>query len=179
MKTRRTPWWHPLTALIVGVAAGAGVALLDERCDLGVIGAPWFVAALLVAIGVGVGVLAWNVRKYAATDPRKRPSTFINPLFAFRTLALCKALILAGAALAGWYGGQIIPSIAHLEASYYANAVAECAVTAVVCLADMVVGIIGERWCELPPLDGPESAKAKQRATGRNVAPAAAKTRHE
>ncbi|MBW3080501.1 DUF3180 domain-containing protein [Bifidobacterium saguinibicoloris] len=176
MNARRTPWWHPAVAIAAGVAAGAGVAELGERFNLTLIGAPWFVAAVLIAIGVIVLVLAVNVHKYANTDPRKRPNTFINPTLAFNTLVLCKALILAGAALAGWYGGQIIPAVAHIEAEYYAQAVLECAVTAVVCLIDMVIGIVGERLCQLPPGEGPENPRMRKAAKERGVAPTAAKT---
>lgn len=176
MSAHRTPWWHPVLGLVLGVAAGAGVAMLGERYGLTLIGAPWFVAALLVVIGIVVLVLAINVHKYATTDPRKRPNTFVNPTLAFNTLVLCKALILAGAALAGWYGGQIIPAVAHIEAEYYAQAVTECAVTAVVCLIDMVIGLVGERLCELPPGEGPENPKMQRAAKERGVTPAAAKT---
>ena len=176
MNARRTPWWHPVLALLVGVLAGVGIAMLGEHYDASLIGAPWFVGALLIIVGIVVLVLALNVHKYATTDPKKRPNTFVNPTLAFNTLVLCKALILAGAALAGWYGGQIIPSVAHVEASFYEHAVVECAITAAVCLIDMVIGLVGERLCQLPPTEGPEHPKTKAAARKREVAPAAAKT---
>lgn len=179
MSTRRTPWWQPALGIVLGLAAGAGVAVLGERYGLTLIGAPWFVAALLVAIGVLVLVLAINVHKYATTDPRKRPRTFVNPTIAFNTLVLAKALILAGAALAGWYFGQIIPIAGHMEADFYARSVLECAVTGVICLADMVVGIVGEWLCQLPPTEGPENPKMKRAMKERGVAQAAARTASE
>ncbi len=40
---------------------------------------------------------------------------------------------LAGAALTGWYGGQILASLPHMEAELYSQAVIECAVAAVAC----------------------------------------------
>lgn len=175
MNARRTPWWHPLIALLLGALAGVGIAMLGEHYSVTLIGAPWFVAVLLIIVGIVVLVLALNVHKYANTDPKKRPNTFVNPALAFNTLVLCKALILAGAALAGWYGGQIIPSIAHFEASFYEHAVVECAVTAAVCLIDMVIGLVGERLCQLPPTEGPESPKIEAAARKRDVAPAATK----
>ena len=131
MSTRRTPWWQPALGIVLGLAAGAGVAVLGERYGLTLIGAPWFVAALLVAIGVLVLVLAINVHKYATTDPRKRPRTFVNPTLAF---------------------------------------------TGVICLADMVIGLVGEWLCQLPPNEGPENPKMKQAARERGITPAAAKT---
>lgn len=179
MSAHRTPWWQPVLGIVLGLAAGAGVALFGERYGLTLIGAPWFVAAVLVAIGVLVLVLAINVHKYATTDPRKRPRTFINPTIAFNTLVLAKALVLAGAALAGWYFGQIIPSIGHMEAEFYAQAVIECAVTGVVCLLDMIVGLVSEWLCQLPPNEGPENPKMKEATRARGVAPAAARTTTE
>ena len=176
MNARRTPWWYPLIALLLGVLAGVGVAILGEQYSVTLIGAPWFVAALLIIVGLVVLVLALNVHKYDNTDPKKRPNTFVNPSLALNTLVLCKALILAGAALAGWYGGQIIPSITHVEASFYEQAVVECAITAVVCLIDMVIGLVGEYLCQLPPSEGAENPKLKAAARKREIAAAAAKT---
>ena len=67
----------------------------------------------------------------------------MDPQKAFGTLVACKALGLAGAALAGWYGGQIIMSLPHGEAEFYSQAIIECVVACVVCVADMIVGIVG------------------------------------
>ncbi|MDE8480872.1 DUF3180 domain-containing protein, partial [Klebsiella pneumoniae] len=75
------------------------------------IGAPRIVTGLLAVLGVIVLILALQVHKYANTDPKKRPHSFINPTIAVYTLVLSKALGLAGATLAGWYGGQIVMSL--------------------------------------------------------------------
>lgn len=179
MKARRTPWWHFAVAIALGLLAGAGIATYGERSSLSLVGAPWLVAGLLALLGVVVLVLALQVHKYASTDPKKRPHSFINPTRALYTLVLAKALGLAGAALAGYYGGQILVSLPHIEASFYQQAVLECAVTGVICLADMVVGIIGEWLCQLPPSEGAEHPKMK-RAADRSrglAAPTAAKER--
>ena len=106
MKVRRTPWWYYLVALIIGLAGGVGLAMLDERMATSLLGAPWFVDVVLMAMGIAVLALALQVHAYANTDPAKRPHAFINPQRAMITLVLAKALGLAGAALAGWYGGQ-------------------------------------------------------------------------
>mgnify|MGYP000122667488 FL=1 len=176
MNARRTPWWHAAIALVLGLGVGAGVAVLGESSGTTLIGAPWFVPVVLGAIGVVALVLALNVHKYAATDPKKRPKTFVNPAVAFNTLVLCKSMVLAGAALAGWYGGQIIPTLAHIEGSFYGQAVLECAVSAAVCLADMVIGFVGEWLCQLPPTEGPENPKVKGQQRQGTLAGAAAKT---
>lgn len=174
MKARRTPWWQYVVAAALGLLAGMALALYGESYGLSLIGAPWFVSLLLALLGVVVLVLALQVHRYATTDPRKRPHTFINPTRAAYTLMLAKALGLAGAALAGWYGGQIALSVSHMEAPYYRDAVIECAIAGVICLADMVIGIVGEWLCQLPPTEGPDNPRMKERARRRVTSPAAA-----
>ena len=126
----------------------------------------------LSELGVIVLILALQVHKYANTDPKKRPHSFINPTIAVYTLVLAKALGLAGATLAGWYGGQIVMSLSHIEADFYAHAVTECAIAAVVCIADMIIGIIGEWLCQLPPNEGPENLKIKEAKRRSDIAQA-------
>ena len=63
-------------------------------------------------------------------------------------------------------------SLSHIEAEFYAQAVTECAVAAVVCIADMVIGIIGEWLCQLPPNEGPENPKIKEANRRRDMAQA-------
>ena len=104
MKTRRTPWWQYVIGAVLGLLAGIGLASYGESSGLSLIGAPWIVPGLLAVLGVIVLILALQVHKYANTDPKKRPHSFINPTIAVYTLVLAKALGLAGATLAGWYG---------------------------------------------------------------------------
>lgn len=100
MKTRRTPWWQYVIGAVLGLLAGIGLASYGESSGLSLIGAPWIVTGLLAVLGVIVLILALQVHKYANTDPKKRPHSFINPTIAVYTLVLAKALGLAGATLA-------------------------------------------------------------------------------
>lgn len=179
MKARRTPWWYYLVALAVGLGAGAGLAKIGEATRVSLIGAPWIVPAMLALLGIVVLVLALQVHKYATTEPAKRQST-IDPQRAVYTLVLAKALGVAGAALTGWYGGQILMSLAHADASFYSNVIRECLFTGAVCIADMIIGVVGEWLCQLPPDDGPDNPASKarrQRALGRAAAKDAASNR--
>lgn len=45
----------------------------------------------------------------------------------------------------------------------------------VVCVADMIVGIVGEWLCRIPPIDGPESPAVKKAAQRNRYAAAATK----
>ena len=91
MKTRRTPWWQYVIGAVLGLLAGIGLASYGESSGLSLIGAPWIVTGLLAVLGVIVLILALQVHKYANTDPKKRPHSFINPTIAVYTLVLAKA----------------------------------------------------------------------------------------
>ena len=145
----------------------------DEISGLSLIGAPWIVPTILILLGITILILALQVHRYATTDPGKRRG-FIDPVKATYTLILAKALGVAGAALTGWYAGQITLSVVHSDAPFYGQAILECSVTGGVCLIDMVIGIISEWLCQLPPSEGPENPKIKELRRRRNMARGAA-----
>ena len=149
MKIRRTPWWQYVVALLLGLIAGCLLVQVSESSGLSLLGAPWFVSVVLLLLGIVVLVMALQVHQYATTDPQKRARL-----------------------------GQILLVLDHIEADYYATAVTQCAVAAVICLADMVIGIVGEWLCQLPPMEGPENPKMKAAKRRRGIASATAKTRH-
>ena len=165
MSARRTPWWHYATAIALGLMAGALLAKITEKSDLALIGAPWIVPIALGIIGIIVLVLAYQVRLYV-----KGKRKYLNPAISLYALVLSKALGLAAAALLGWYGGQLLMSLGHADAPFYAEAIVECAVSAAVCLIDMIIGIVGEWFCQLPPNEGPEHPKTKAAEAARKLA---------
>ncbi|MDF7641301.1 DUF3180 domain-containing protein [Bifidobacterium sp. ESL0784] len=172
MSARRTPWWYYAIAALIGLLLGAILVKSDEMSGLSLIGAPWFVAFILVLLGAAVLILALQVHQYAITDPKKRKS-WIDPTKAVYTLVLCKALGLAGAGLAGWYMVQVLLTLPHWGIPYYQNVIIQCGVTTVICIGDMAVGIIGEWLCQLPPSEGAENPKmkaAKRRERQRKLA---------
>ena len=72
MKARRTPWWHYVLAAMLGLLAGLGFAKYGEITGLPLVGAPWVVPVVLIALGLMVLVLALQVHKYTTKDPLKR-----------------------------------------------------------------------------------------------------------
>ncbi|MBW3088414.1 DUF3180 domain-containing protein [Bifidobacterium sp. 82T24] len=168
MKMRRTPWWQYVVAIVLGTLCGATLVKATEHSAYTLIGAPWLVSLLLAMLGTLVFVMSWQVHKYVKGEFKA-----MNMDRAVNTLLLAKSLGVAGAALAGWYGGQLIMSLGHLEAEFYSDAALECGVATVICLIDMVIGIVGEHWCQLPPKDGPEHPKTKEAERRRGLAPAA------
>ena len=169
MKAQRTPWWYYLLAALIGLIGGLLLVKIDEVSGLTLIGAPWVVPAVLLVLGIAIFISAQQIHRYANTEPAKR-SGFIDPTRAVYTLVLAKALGIAGAALTGWYVGQIIMSLSHTEVTYYQQVIVECAVTAAVCLIDMVIGIISEGLCQLPPGEGPEHPKIQELQRRRELA---------
>lgn len=177
MKARRTPWWQYVLAAALGVLAGMGLAKYGEVEGLPLVGALWIVPVVLIALGLTVLYLALQIHKYTTDDPLKRAQLKpLDPQRAFGTLVACKALGIAGAALVGWYGGQIIICLPRSEATFYNQAIIECAVACVVCVVDMIIGIVGEWLCQLPPVDGPESPKVKKTTQRQRYATTATKT---
>lgn len=168
MKMRRTPWWQYVVAIILGTLCGATLVKATEHSAYTLMGAPWLVSLLLAMLGTLVLIMSWQVRKYVKGELKA-----MSMDRAVNTLLLAKSLGIAGAALAGWYGGQLLMSIGHLEAEFYGDAALECGVATVICLVDMVIGIVGEYWCQLPPKDGPEHPRTKEAERRRNLAPAA------
>ncbi|WP_051198327.1 DUF3180 domain-containing protein [Bifidobacterium sp. AGR2158] len=164
MRAHRIRWWVYLLAVVLGVGGGAATAMLEERHHVSLLGLPWFVSAVLAVFGIGVLVAAWQVHRYTTTEPRKRVQLkTITPERAVDTLILTKALALAGAVLLGWYGGELLMVLGHLQAPYYRRIAIECVVACAASLIDMVCGIIGEGFCQLPPSEGPEHPKIERK----------------
>ncbi|MFK3576038.1 DUF3180 domain-containing protein [Bifidobacterium thermacidophilum] len=161
MTMRRTPWWQYMIAALAGCLLGVGVAKLSDSLQFDMLGAPVAVSVVMLVMGLVVLALAIQVHTYARTDPKKRTRR-LDPERAVNTLILSKALGLAAAFLLGWYGVQLVVALPHGEAPYYASAIRECAIAAAVSLIDMIIGIISEWFCQLPPDEGPENPKIKE-----------------
>lgn len=147
MKARRTPWWWYVIAMLVGLLAGMGISHLEETRGLGLAGIPYLASAVMVVVGFIVLYLAWQVHKYTTTDPKKRAQ--LKPMDSERcvnTLIVSKALAIAGALLAGWYGGQIVMLYDRFEAPFFRHIVIECIIAVIASVIDMVLGIISEDY---------------------------------
>lgn len=161
MRARRTAWWQYVVALILGLLAGIGLMSIMERTALNLSGVPWIIPLLLLIVGIVVLILALQVRAYIKADRKDRKR--LSPSKAVMTLLLAKSLGLASAALAGWYGGQLLMALPHAEASLYATTIRECVWAVIVCVVDMIIGIVSEGMCQLPPNEGPEHPDCRRR----------------
>lgn len=121
----------------------------------------WVVDVTLLALAGGVLWAGWAVRAYLRGD---RPS--LDPLRAARTFVLAKAAALTGALLGGWYLAQVLAVLGDLGIeSLRARAVA--AGVAVACSVVLsVVGLVVEKFCEIPPGDDGTTSEHDARASG-------------
>lgn len=161
MKAYRTPWWYLALGLLFGFVLGAFLVSSTESSAMSLAGAPWIVVAIMVVAGIVTFAMAWQTHQSVGEKAKnkKRPS----PQFSVAALMLSKALGMAGAILCGWYVGQLLMSLPHSEISLYGSVIRECAISGFVCFVDMLIGILGEWLCQLPPEDGPEVANKANR----------------
>ncbi len=172
MRISRTPWWYYVIAVVLGALIGTFLVWRTRTTAIAPVGAPWFVSGVLFVLGVVVLVLAWQVHQYVTGKVKE-----IDVDKASTTLVLCKALAIAGAALAGYYGGELAMCIVWRDVAFYQGLIAECSVACAVTVIDMIIGIVGEGWCQLPPQEGPEHPNAKKRKKRRRDAVVAAVSR--
>ena len=141
-------------ALTSGGALGLGWLLVMLLEDQGVYlsPVPWVVGPVLVVLSVVVLWSAWTVRAY---QRGRRPG--LSPLRAARTAALAKAAAITGALLAGWYGAQGLVALGNAQFESQQSRALAAGVACVCAVVLAVAGLVGERFCQLPP-PGDEAA---------------------
>jgi Protein of unknown function (DUF3180) len=109
---------------------------------------PWFAAVAIIVVAVVVLVLGWEVRRSVRGE---RP-TPVDPLAAARVVVLAKAAVYGGAVLVGWYAGQALVLLSDVSVTRGERLVVAGA-TAVAAAVLAGAGLLGQRWCRLPPDD--------------------------
>lgn len=156
MKAYRTPWWYFALGLLFGFVFGAFLVSITESSAISLSGAPWIVLAVMIIGGIVTFVLALQTHQYATSNPKERKP--FNMQMAVSALMLAKSLGMAGAILTGWYAGQIFVCWPHADIPLYSNVIRECVIAGIVCIIDMIIGIVGEWMCQIPPEDGADAA---------------------
>lgn len=115
----------------------------------------WVSAALMVAMAALVISAGLPVRRFL----RGRATHPLNPLRAARSLVLAQAAALTGAAVLGWYAGQLAVVLPDLELVSYQRLVWR--LVAVVAAAGVLIaaGLVTQRWCRVEP---PEEADEEE-----------------
>lgn len=110
----------------------------------------WPGLALLVAVGVGLVIVAWPIRRWRAGRLERR----LDPIRAFRTLLIARAAALAGAIVAGSYLALGLVVAGEGSASGFARGLGWSLAYAVGGALLVLVGLIVQSWCRLDPPPG-------------------------
>ncbi len=162
MRTIRPAW---LVAVAV-VLAGAGW-LVTELTSRASIALPVLPLSSLITMGLIVVIcliLGFKVRRWRDGNRDK----VLDPLMAARTVVLAQACAYAGAVLFGWHAGIMadqLPTISmRADLGIIWQIVALLAGGAIM----VVVGVIVERFCKLPPedTDPPQNHRPKRDGRG-------------
>ncbi|MFD6444647.1 DUF3180 domain-containing protein [Promicromonospora sp. NPDC060204] len=160
---RRTPV-RSLIAVLVAVAVVGWLVLrgLEARAVyLPVV--PWLVDVAILALAGAIFWLGWGVRAY---QRGKRPN--LDGIRAARTLVLAKAAALTGSLLGGWYLAQVLVVLGDLAIEPRRDRAVAAGVAVLCSVALAVVGLVVEKFCELPPSDKDRSGSEE----GESPAPA-------
>jgi hypothetical protein len=144
---------NPLLLLAIGVAVGILgwlTALLTTRYSLNT---PVLPLTALITMGVivvltlvlGIRVLRWRNGK------KKK---MLNPILAAWTLVLAQACAYTGTVLLGWHAGIFIDQLRLWNLRSEQGITWQALAMAGGGLAMIVVGLVVERFCRIPPEDG-------------------------
>jgi len=142
---RTRPTVLALGAVVVLALGWLLLQLLDSR-GVHLPPVPWAVTAALGVIAAGVLTGGLVVRAYLrGKHPRLRG------VHAARLVVLGKAAAWAGALLAGWYGAQALAVLALWEIAAQRDRFAPALVACGAAVVVAVVGLVTERFGQLPP----------------------------
>jgi hypothetical protein len=152
MRTLKYSW---LGLIVLGGAVIGWLAnLLTTR---GALPAPVLHPSSLATMGAVVVftlVLGLRVRRWR-NGKRDRE---LNPVLAARTLVLAQACAYAGALIIGWHAGILVDELSLLAYRPGGTVLLQVLVMMGAGLVMVIVGLVVERFCKLPPED-PDSLK--------------------
>jgi hypothetical protein len=160
---RRTPITSLIAVLVAVALVGWLVLRALEARSVYLPEVPWLVDVAILALAGAVFWSGWAVRSY---QKGKRPS--LDGLRAARTLVLAKAAALTGALLGGWYLAQVLVVLSDLTIEPRRDRAIAAGVAVLCSIVLAVVGLIVEKFCELPPSDEDRSSSDE----GESPAPA-------
>ena len=140
---------------VIGTVLAVVVDVVLESQGFSLPGLPWFAVIGMLVLAAILLVLGWPIKKWNDGDRTKE----IDPIQAARVAVMAKASALTGAGLAGWYLGNA--GYYFLSAPGIRNDLAAGMLIAMIAAAAlMIVGLIVEGFCEIPPQDPPGAETA-------------------
>jgi hypothetical protein len=163
---------QPLALALIGLilaVAGWSAAVITSRYGMATPVLPATALAtmaviILITLVLGLRVLRWRNSNKPESRGRKAA---LDPLLAARTLVLAQACAYAGTVLLGWHAGIFLDQLrlwsfrSNQELTWLALGMAAGG------LVMIVVGLLVERFCRIPPEDG--DTKDIDGKTGRQV----------
>jgi hypothetical protein len=147
---RSRPGLQVTTVIIVGLVAlilswfgvrwwvASGHSIVDPG---------WWGLVAMVFLGGGIIVAGTQVRNYRDG----RSGVAMTALRAARTLVLGQAAALTGAALAGWYTGNVLVLLPDADIDSQLSRIWVLLAHAVVAVLLAVAGMLVQRWCRVRP----------------------------
>lgn len=140
---------------VIGTLLAVVVDVVLESQGFSLPGLPWFAVIGMLVLAAILLVLGWPIKKWNDGDRTKE----IDPIQAARVAVMAKASALTGSGLAGWYLGNA--GYYFLSAPGIRNDLAAGMLIAMIAAAAlMIVGLIVEGFCEIPPQDPPGAETA-------------------
>ncbi len=145
---RRTSIRTLALVLVTVAAVGAIVVRLLEGYGIYLPKVAWIEDVAILGLAGGIFWAGWAVRAYQNGD---KPD--LDPLRAARTFVLAKAGALTGALLAGRYLAEVVVHVGQLEIEARQENTLAAGIAVVCSLVLTAVGLVVEKFCELPPPD--------------------------
>ena len=158
---RRTPVPRLLLVAVVAAAVSAGALRLAESRGASILPVPLLSSAVVLLIAGAVLSMGWAVRQFTQG---KRPG--LDPLLAARTVVLATAAAHTGALLTGWYVAHVLLVLGDLEIEARRALAVSAGIALLGTVVLAVVGLVVERWCEVPPPDDEPGGPAGSAASG-------------
>ena len=152
---QRTSSGTLVTWAVIGAVLAPLLDVLLESQGFSLPGLPWFAIIGMLLLATVLLVLGWPIKKWNDGDRTKE----IDHLQAARVAVMAKASALTGSGLVGWYLGNA--GYYFLSAPGIRNDLAAGMLFAMIAAATlMIVGLIVENFCALPPQDPPGAEAA-------------------
>lgn len=161
MRTIRPAW---LVAISIVLAVLGFVATeLTSRASLPLPVLPLNSLITMGLIVVVCLVLGLKVRRWRDGNREKT----LDPLMAARTVVLAQACAYAGAVLFGWHTGILMDQLPTISMRIDLGVIWQMVALMAGALVMVVIGVIVERFCKLPPEDTEPPVKPRTKREGR------------
>ncbi|MGC5627503.1 DUF3180 family protein [Georgenia sp. Z1344] len=142
--------WLVGAAIIAGAASWLLLGIAEVYVEVS-----WLTAVVLLGLALGLWLGGRAVRRLVEGE-----RTSMTPLGAARVAALAQASAWGGSLVTGWFAAQALVAAGSWHAAFAAAHLAESVANGVAAVVLVVVGLVVEHWCSIPPEDETEVRSA-------------------